>query len=442
MNSLFNTVYAWANQRLDLDDMLRFARKKTVPEHRHSAWYYWGGVTLFFFLVQAISGVLLLLYYRPGPDAYESVRQITYDIHFGWLIRSTHAWAANLMLVSIFVHMFSVFFMKAYRCPREFGWWSGIGLLMMAMVFGFSGYLMPMNELAYFATKVGLEIPASMPIIGPVMADLVRGGLEVNEFTVHRFFALHVVVLPALFVPLLGFHLWLVQKHGNALPPSEEALPVAQRRSIPFFPNFIMKDMAMWLIALNVLAVLAAMFPWDLGAAADPLKPAPRGIHPEWYFMSQFQVLKVFGNWLPGAAGEILGLVWFSLGMLLWSFIPLYDPTRENGRRGRRATYFGLLALVILILTTAWGYWAIHIETQPATAAAPAKLSGVPNTVNLVLTDRKTDMIPVRKDSASILSAHETPGWKPVVHDRQDAYPPVKTIVLSVAPTPEAVNPK
>jgi cytochrome b6 len=370
MKSLIHNIYAWANERLDLDELLHFAQKKTVPDHRHTAWYYWGGVTLFFFMVQAVTGVLLLLYYRPGPDAYESVRQITFDIHFGWLIRSTHAWAANLMLVSIFVHMFSVFFMKAYRNPREFGWWSGIGLLMMAMVFGFSGYLLPMNELAYFATKVGLEIPSSLPVIGPVMADLVRGGLEVNEFTVHRFFALHVVVLPALFIPLLGFHLWLVQKHGNALPPSEEARPAGERRSMPFFPNFMLKDMAMWLIALNVLAVLAAMFPWDLGAAADPLKPAPRGIHPEWYFMSQFQVLKVFGNWLPGAAGEILGLVWFSLGMLLWSLIPLYDAQRDSGRRGRRATYFGILALVILIVTTAWGYWAIQLETRPD---APAK---------------------------------------------------------------------
>jgi len=378
MRKPIQAAYAWANERLDLDDMVKFARKKTVPEHRHSAWYYWGGVTLFFFLAQAVSGVLLLLYYRPGPDAYESVRQITFDIHFGWLIRSTHSWAANLMLISIFVHMFSVYFMKAYRSPREFGWWSGIVLLMMSMVFGFSGYLLPMNELAYFATKVGLEIPASLPVIGPVMADLVRGGLEVNEFTVHRFFALHVVVLPALFIPLLGFHLWLVQKHGNAVPPSEEARPAAERRSIPFFPNFMLKDLAMWLIALNLLAVLAAMFPWDLGQAADPLKPAPRGIHPEWYFMSQFQVLKVFGNWLPGAAGEIIGLVWFTLGMILWCLIPLYDPRNDGGRRGRRATYFGLLALFILIVTTGWGFWAIHSETLTDARPAPAMASEAP----------------------------------------------------------------
>ena len=135
--------------------------------------------------------------------------------------------------------MFSVFFMKAYRQPREFGWRSGMLLLGIASVFGFTGYLLPMDELSYFATKVGLEIPTAIPWIGSVMANLLRGGPEVSEFTVQRFFALHAVVLPALFVPLLGFHLWLVQKHGNAVPPSEEAKPAEERKCMPFFPNFL-----------------------------------------------------------------------------------------------------------------------------------------------------------------------------------------------------------
>ena len=354
-----NSIYSWMDARLGLTDALHFAQKKTVPEHAQSFWYYWGGVSLFFFLVQGVTGVLLLLYYRPGPEAFESVRQITFEIDFGWLIRSVHSWAANLMIVAIFVHMFSVFFMKAYRNPREFGWWSGLVLLLLSMVFGFSGYLLPMNELAYFATKVGLAIPASVPLIGAKMAALVRGGLEVNEFTVQRFFALHTVVLPALFVPLLGFHLWLVQRYGNALPPSEEKKNPAARKTIPFFPNFMMKDLAMWLIALNVLALLASLFPWELGVPADSLKPAPPGIHPEWYFMSSFQVLKVFGNWFPGAAGEALGMTIFNVGLVLWFLIPLYDPNSQSGARGRKATYFGLLALAILVITTIWGYAAL-----------------------------------------------------------------------------------
>ena len=152
-----------------------------------------------------------------------------------------------------------------------------------------------MDELSYFATKVGLQIPAAIPGVGPAVANLLRGGPDVSEFTVQRFFALHVVVLPALFIPLLAFHLWLVQRHGNAVPESEEAKPAAERKSMPFMPNFLRKDIAMWIISLNVLALLASVFPWALGKQYDALAPAPMGIHPEWYFMSPFEMLKLLG---------------------------------------------------------------------------------------------------------------------------------------------------
>jgi cytochrome b6 len=354
------SVMNWVEERLGLAEIVAFARKKTVPLHKHSFWYYWGGISLFFFLIQAVTGVLLLVYYRPGAEAFESVRQITYQMQFGWLIRSAHSWSANLMILAIFVHMFSVFFMKAYRKPREFGWFSGMALLGLAMFFGFSGYLLPMDELSYFATKVGLEIPGSTPVIGKVLADMARGGPDVGEFTVQRFFALHVVVLPALFLPLLGFHLWLVQKHGNAVPPSELAKPAEERRTIPFFPNFFAKDLAMWLIALNAVALLASLYPWALGKPADPLAPAPAGIHPEWYFMSAFQTLKILGAWFPGAVGEALGIIVFNLGLVLWALIPFYDGSTKTGERGRRAHYFGLAVLGAIAVTTIGGYWSIR----------------------------------------------------------------------------------
>jgi quinol-cytochrome oxidoreductase complex cytochrome b subunit len=359
MSNLLHSVYSWVDERLGLGDLEALVKHKTVPQHAHSFWYYWGGLSLLFFLVQVFTGVLLLIYYRPGPDAYESVRQITYDTNFGWLIRSVHSWGANLMIATVGIHMFSVYFMKAYRKPREFGWWTGLMLLGLAMVFGFSGYLLPMDQLAFFATKVGLDIPSQLPVLGPRLAALVRGGFEVNEYTVQRFFALHAVILPALFVPLLGLHLYLVQKHGNAMPPSEERKPAAQRQSIPFFPNFLMKDLAMWLVAINVLAVLASLYPWDLGPQADPIKPAPIGIHPEWYFMSQFQVLKILGDWIPGKAGEFAGMGLFTVAIVAWMLVPFYDANNQAGRRARNATCFGLLLLLATIVTTIWGYLAI-----------------------------------------------------------------------------------
>jgi cytochrome b6 len=154
--------------------------------------------------------------------------------------------------------------------------------------------------------------------------------------------------------------MWLVQRHGNALPPSEETKPAAARRSMPFFPNFLRKDLAMWLISLNILALLASVFPWSLGRQADMLVPAPTGIHPEWYFMSPFEMLKLLGTILPGALGEMAGLLIFTLGIALWILIPFYDTKSDTGRHARFAHYFGLLAVFALLATTAIGYWTVR----------------------------------------------------------------------------------
>jgi quinol-cytochrome oxidoreductase complex cytochrome b subunit len=352
-------LWEFCDERLGLAEWIELARHKTVPQHAHSFWYYMGGISLFFFVIQVITGVLLLVYYRPGPEAYDSVRRITYDIQFGWLIRSSHSWSANLMVLAVFVHMFSVAFMKAYRKPREFGWWSGLVLLGLTMVFGFSGYLLPMDELAYFATKVGLEIPASLPVVGPFLANLIRGGPIVDENTIQRFFTLHVVILPALFMGVLVLHLYLVQRHGNAVPPGEEAKHPSQRRAIKFFPDFLVKDLAMWLIALNLLGLLVCMAPWSLGSEADPVSPAPAGIHPEWYFMAQFQLLKVLGAWMPGVVGELVGMAVMGGVLLVWLILPLVDRSRENRRTAALGTWFNWLALAGMVALTVWGYAAL-----------------------------------------------------------------------------------
>lgn len=352
-------LWQFFDQRLGLSEWLALARHKMVPQHGQTYWYYMGGITLFFFLVQIVSGVLLLIYYQPGPNAYDSVRKITYDVDFGWLIRSAHSWSANLMVLVLFMHMFSVYFMKAYRRPREFGWWSGLVLLGLVMTFGFSGYLLPMDELSYFATNVGIRIAETMPLIGVTMANLLRGGPSVGPDTVHRFFALHVVVLPSLFIAFLAFHLYMVQRHGNAAPPTEERRPASERQWIRFFPDFLLKDLAMWLIALNVLGLLVCLIPWGLGPQADPVMPAPEGIHPEWYFMSQFQMLKVLGNWFPGAVGEILGIVLAAIGGLIWAVVPLFDRSSDNRTMSRIGTLIGVFALAGLVVLTIWGYAAL-----------------------------------------------------------------------------------
>lgn len=345
---MIQNLYTWLDDRIGIADFLGFLRKKDVPEHKHSVWYLFGGATLFFFMIQVLTGLLLVVYYQPGSEgSYASVQRITSQIEYGWLVRSVHSWSANLMLLSAFIHMFSTYFMKAYRAPRELTWLSGMGLLGLSMVFGFSGYLLPWDQLAYFATKIGLDVMEKTPAFGHAMATLVRGGNDVGVPTLQRFYALHAAVLPMVFAPLLMLHLWLVQRHGNAIPPD-----IKESKTVPFFPNFMYKDLVVWLLCLNLLALLASLFPWDLGPQADKLVSAPEGIHPEWYFMSQFQFLKLLPAKFGPFDGELVGMGLFGLAGTVWALVPLWD----TGSRGRIANYVGLGALIGLIVLTIWGY--------------------------------------------------------------------------------------
>ncbi len=220
---MFAALRHWLDERLNWDDLTAPLRHKTVPHHRLSYWYFLGGITLFLFVLQVLTGILLLLYYRPGAnEAFESVQYIMTQVRFGWLIRSIHSWSANLMIFTAFAHMFSVLFLKAYRKPRELTWNSGVLLLFLVMGFGFSGYLLPWNTLAFFATKVGTEITGQVPIIGKPLMIFLRGGEDVTGATLTRFFGFHVAVLPGLATLMILLHLLLVQRLGISIPPKLE----------------------------------------------------------------------------------------------------------------------------------------------------------------------------------------------------------------------------
>jgi quinol-cytochrome oxidoreductase complex cytochrome b subunit len=341
------SLYDWFDERLGLKAIIEVFSKKTVPIHNQTYWYYWGGITLTLFIIQILTGILLLIYYRPGPEAYDSVRKITYEYEFGWLIRSVHHWAANLMVFSVFVHMFSTFFMRAYRKPREFNWWLG---------FAFSGYLLPFDELSYFATKIGLGIPQSIPIIGPLITSIAQGGTDVTDLTIQRFFTLHVMILPLTILLFLTVHIWLMFKHGSAIPPSEGLKPAGARKNAKFFPDFFIKDFSMWLAATGACFLLAVLFPPQLGSPADPLRPAPEGIHPEWYFMSPYILLKLFGRIFPGLFGTMLSIFIMVLALVVWAAIPLYDPEGKIGKRVKAAFFIGVIGVTSLIILTVWAY--------------------------------------------------------------------------------------
>lgn len=361
-------------ERVPVGAVMDVASHKTVPIHRHSYWYYMGGISLFLFVVQLVSGILLLFHYQPGADSsHASALRIMTKVEFGWLIRSIHSWAANLMVFFVFVHMFSAFFMKAYQKPRELTWWTGIVLLLLTITFGFTGYLLPWDEVSYFATKIGMDTPINVtkeagemvekyvPVIGKHISEgmvwaaqqgplLLKGGEEITGLTIQRFFTIHVVILPWIFIGVLSVHLLLVQIHGNKIPRGVEE--GGEFRRVPFFPNFFYADLFMWLLAFNLLATLAALSPWPLGAEADPLQAAPQGIHPEWYFMAQFQILKM----MP----ELVAIGLFNVGFILWALVPLWDPATTTGHRAKIATYIGIAAVAGLIIFTFWGYAGLN----------------------------------------------------------------------------------
>jgi quinol-cytochrome oxidoreductase complex cytochrome b subunit len=350
-------VAAWLDDRVGFTAVLPFVRKKAVPVHRHSFWYYIGGMALFLFVLQIGTGILLLFYYRPSAEgAYESVQFLMAEVEFGWLIRSIHSWGANLMIFMALVHLFSVMLLKAYRAPREITWMTGVGLLFVSLGLGFTGYLLPWNELAFFATRVGTEIPGVVPIVGPFIRELLRGGDDISGATLTRFYALHVSVLPALAFMLVALHVLLVQRHGMSVPPAIEA-EGGPKESVRFFPHFLLRDLVGWLAALAILAALAAFFPAHLGEKADPFAPAPAGIQPEWYFMFMFQTLRYLPPEILGIEGELVGVLAFGVLGLVLLFVPFLDrPKEPGGRPGKLWTYLAFLALAYVLVLTYLGY--------------------------------------------------------------------------------------
>jgi len=347
----------WLRERLGLEALDHVIEKKRVPVHRHTFWYYWGGMTLFLFGVQVATGILLVLYYRPSADeAYESVRFLMTQVSFGWLIRSIHSWSANLLVGAAMIHMFSAFMLKAYRRPREVTWLTGMALFVLCLAFGFSGYLLPWNQLAFFATKVGTDIMGSVPLVGPFLARLLRGGDQITGGTLTRFFGFHVAILPLCMTALLGIHLFLVQWHGMSVPPGVEQPGAALKKEMKFVPDFLLRDLVGWLAALGALALLAALFPWELGQKADPYAFAPAGIKPEWYFGYMFQTLRMIPARVLGIEGEKLGIVGFGLAGLVWALAPFLDASDGRGARARFWSVVGALAIVYVIVFTLLAY--------------------------------------------------------------------------------------
>jgi ubiquinol-cytochrome c reductase cytochrome b subunit len=216
-----NRLIDWIDVRVGIRQIVSYALHVSIPRSAHT--FYLGGITLFFFGVQAITGILLALYYHPTPEAaYDSILFIMNEVNFGWLIRSIHAWSANLMIVFCVLHLLRVAIQGAYRPPREMTWLVGIALLLLTLGFGFTGYLLPWDERAFWATTVGTEIAGSVPLIGGAIQTFLRGGPDLSALTLSRFFDVHVLVLPVTLAGALLIHLLFIHQQGLADPEERD----------------------------------------------------------------------------------------------------------------------------------------------------------------------------------------------------------------------------
>jgi len=218
---MWKKLFAWLDERLALNDLYKATLDR--PEPKGNWWNTLGSASLFLFLLQGATGIFLSIYYTPSPDhAYDSIQYIMNGVAFGWLIRGIHHWGASAMVLVVFIHLIRVFVTASYKYPRELTWLIGCGLFLLTLGMGFTGYLLPWNQRAYWATTVATAIAGSVPFAGNFVLKVLRGGPDLSALTLSRFFAAHIWVLPALLAGLIGVHIFLIIKHGESAFPDKD----------------------------------------------------------------------------------------------------------------------------------------------------------------------------------------------------------------------------
>jgi len=334
-----NALFRWLDERVDLAGLKRALLDREVPA-RLTWWHTLGSATLAVFLVQAVTGVVLAVYYSPSPDhAYDSVQFLNRQVGSGALLRGMHHWAASAMVVLLGAHMIRVFAVGAYKYPREINWLVGVGLFLIVMAFSFTGYLLPWDQKAYWATVVGTNIAGTTPVIGGFLVALLRGGAELGAATLARFYAIHVLWLPGLIGVLVLLHLAMVVRQGIAPRPAalergapprttdpayaayyRDAYAATKRAGARFWPDVLAKDAFVSLCVVVGILVLAAAFGSPLEPPADPSDTAyvPR---PEWYFLPLYQLLRI----VPGSLESVIAVGVPSALLIAMITLPFFD---------------------------------------------------------------------------------------------------------------------
>jgi ubiquinol-cytochrome c reductase cytochrome b subunit len=323
--------------------------------------YCLGGLTFFMFLVLTVTGVLLMFYYVPDVNrAYQDIAALETNVKFGLLMRNMHRWTAHAMVILVFLHMLRVFYTGAYKPPREFNWVVGVILLVLTLVLSFTGYLLPWDQKAYWATAVGTNIAGTTPVVGGALVALLRGGSELGAATLARFYAFHVLWLPLLLTVLVALHLVVVVRQGIAARPRDlevgaprttkdpnypafyrDAYAASKRGGVRFWPDILGKDAIVSASVVLVIVLLAALFGAPLETPADPTDTAyiPR---PEWYFLPVYQLLKL----VPGSMESLVAVGVPTVFVLVLLALPFFDRGSKRNLLHRPAAMVSL-ALVL-----------------------------------------------------------------------------------------------
>src|SRR5580704_12152427 len=363
MKKTFEKFIEDLDHRTGLHTGLRKFLYEEIPAS--SGWHQvFGSVALFLILIQFFTGAMLAFNYAPTPgEAYDSLRYILTEVTAGRLMRGLHHWGASMLIVIVVLHMVQVFLWGAYKKPREGTWIVGVVLLLITLAYGLTGYLLPWDNRAYWGTVVTTQIGATVPVMGPYVSRLLASTGDIGVVTFARFYGLHVLLLPPATMLLVGFHVFLVRRHGVAPVPGDEA-----KAKKSFFPEQVFKDTVAVFIAFVILFIMAVAVRVPLERMADPTDTSyiPR---PEWYFLFLFQTLKVFEGPL-----EVVGTVVLpTLAILALILTPFIDRSRVVRVR-QRTLAFGIVILAGL----GWGGLTLAAvkSTPPQTAASSIDFSG------------------------------------------------------------------
>ena len=343
----FEKVVEFVDERVGLKTIQAKMLNEPIPGG--SRWAYaFGSVLLFIFILQVVTGILLMFYYVPSTDhAYDSTQYIIHEVDYGWFLLSYHFWGSSAMVVMVFAHMSQVFLWGAYKKPRELIWLVGLALFGIVMGFGFTGYLLPWDQRAYWATVVGVEIMDKTPIVGDFMARFLKGGPTPGQMTLSRFFVIHVMVLPAALAGLAGLHIFLFRKAGPAGPFRGTPEQIKAKTDY-FFPRQIWKDIVAMATVFLIICSLAFIEPVVLLEQATP-DPGDYHPEPEWYFLFLFQLLrlKMFG----GEFGQFLGAIAIpGAFMAFLAALPFIDTSKERDIFKRPIALVGWIVIMVIIL--------------------------------------------------------------------------------------------